>query len=161
MKFHFIIAVFALTLLSQDVSAQLIGLGYKYQERSMFQASVNYPFDSGLDRIAGVTGGIDFTTKNRMAPSGVTLQITPYHYLFDRQLKNQGGAILIGSDLGYHLNTGQGENGFKAAPHLYVDFILVYLKIGAEYYNSTGRTYPFVSIGIGGIHGIRNLHLKW
>lgn len=60
--------------------AQIINIGYKYEERSMFQTTINIPFLMDKNKTYEYMAGLDYTTKNVLAPSGITPQLTGGYY---------------------------------------------------------------------------------
>lgn len=138
------------------VAAQIVNIGYKYQEKGMFQTSFNYPFLYDGSSHEWMLG-IDYTSKNDKAPSGITPQITYGYYLKDNP--NSDYFIMTGITAGYQFSLHKSyENQFKITPYVYGELIgIVNIKIGYDYMLPLQKGYPFVSVGIGGLHMFRHL----
>lgn len=61
-----------LLLTSVSSVAQVLSVGYKYQEKGMFQATFNYPFLFSSSTHHELMLGVDYTSKNDQASSGLT-----------------------------------------------------------------------------------------
>lgn len=143
---------------SQSVRCQIIGLGYKNEKKGMFQTTVNLPLTFSKDNWIDFAAGIDFTSKNHLAPSGFSMNASAYHYLIgDDDIQ----ASLIGLETGYLINTGLGNDTYKLTPYVYYERSLFYVRAGVDYYFRLEKGYPFVSIGFGGLHIIRNMKFSF
>src|SRR5690606_19734903 len=111
----------------QSTWSQIIGLGYKNEKKGMFQATVNLPLTFSKDNWIDFAAGIDYTSKNHLAPSGFSMNASAYHYLIgDDDIQ----ASLIGLETGYLINTGLGNDTYKLTPYVYYERSLFYIRAG-------------------------------
>lgn len=153
------LALLAIFFLHQSVNAQLIGAGTKFDKQLMFQANVNYPIKFNPNNKYDLAFGVDYTTRNSEAPSGIQPQMTGIVYLVDDKYKSH--LIYGGLTAGYLFDFNQEfDNQFRLTPHLYWEYAsLIYTKVGVDYATPINKVYPFISIGIGGGHLIRHLSI--
>lgn len=138
--------------------SQIIGFGYKNEKKGMFQATINLPLTYSKDNWIDVAAGLDYTTKNHLAPSGFSMNASAYHYLIgDDNIQ----ASLIGLESGYLINTGLGNDTYKLTPYVYYERSLFYIRAGVDYYFREEKGYPFVSVGFGGLHIMRNMKFSF
>lgn len=167
MKKHFlsfffekkILVLFVIVLFTGylPVKAQVVHLGYKYQEKGMFQASFNYPFLYDEATHHEWMLGIDYTSKNDKAPSGIAPQFTYGYYIKDNPKSDY--LIMTGITAGYQFSLhNRHENQFKITPYVYGELIgILNIKVGYEYMFPMQKGYPFVAVGIGGLHMLRHM----
>lgn len=153
------LALLVIYLLNQSVSAQLIGAGTKFDKQFMFQANVNYPIKFNASNKYDLAFGVDYTTRNSKAPSGLQPQMTGIVYLLDNKYKSH--LIYGGLTAGYLFDFNKEfDNQIRLTPHIYYEYSsLFYIKAGADYATPINKVYPFVSIGIGGGHMLRHLSI--
>lgn len=138
--------------------AQLINLGYKYQEKGMFNATINYPMIYDRHTHHELMLGIDYTTKNTKAPSGISPQLSYGYFLVDNSRTNY--LLMAGLSTGYQVTLHNPyKNQFRVSPYIYTELVAVFnLKVGYDYMMPLQKGYPFISIGIGGLHMFRHLN---
>ncbi|KGE16174.1 hypothetical protein [Sphingobacterium deserti] len=125
----------------------------------MMQVSLNYPFVLSAYRPFEFMVGIDYTTKNREVSSGLVPQATLHYYLIDDSSNNFLLGVGTGAGYMFDFNTNR-NNQIRINPHLYFEYgTILNLRVGYDVMFPNKRGYPFLSIGLGGFHGIR--HLKW
>ncbi len=139
--------------------SQIINLGYKQQEKGMLQFSFNYPFVLDRYKPYEVMLGIDYTTNNRKAPSGVSPQATFHYYLWDKASSNY--LLGVGASAGYLFDFNKAySNQLRFSPHLYFEYgLLCNVRAGYDLLPAQQRGYPYISIGIGGLHLMRRLRM--
>ncbi|GEM_PF-856356 len=139
--------------------SQIVSLGYKQQEKGMFQFSFNYPFVLNRYKPYEVMLGIDYTINNRKAPSGLGPQATFHYYLLDNA--NSNYLLGVGVSAGYLFDFNKGyANQLRFSPHLYFEYgLLCNLRAGYDLLPTKQRGYPYISIGIGGLHLMRRLRM--
>lgn len=149
--------VLLITLASTSTNAQIINLGYKYQEKGMFNATLNYPMIYDRYTHHEFMLGVDYTSKNRKAPSGISPQLTYAYFVVDNSRTNY--MLMTGVSTGYQVSMHNPfKNQFKLSPYIYAEFIAVLnLKIGYDYFLPLQKGYPYVSLGLGGLHMFRHL----
>ncbi|TDS11666.1 hypothetical protein B0I21_1077 [Sphingobacterium paludis] len=139
--------------------AQIVSLGYKQQQKPMVQVSLNYPFILSAYSPFEFMVGVDYTTKNKAVPSGFVPQTTLHYYLVDSKRYNYLLAVGAGAGYMFDFNSNH-ENQIRISPHLYLEYsAILNLRVGYDVMFPNNRGYPFISIGIGGLHGFR--HMKW
>lgn len=152
----YILLIFFFTL-SKAADAELFSLGTKYQEKLMFHATVNYPFVYSKYKMPHeFMLGVDYTTKNMYAPSGVMPQATYAVRVVDKDRVDY--FLMAGTSVGYNFQLSSNyKNQVKVSPFVYLEYgAVLNLKVGYDYSTQLGKGYPFVSIGIGGLHMFRN-----
>lgn len=136
-------------------NAQVFNIGGKYSEKSMFQASINVPLLFDKDKPYDFALGLDYTTGNKLAPSGLQPQLTAMYFLVDD--KNKSYLVSANLSAGYLFDFNKHfDNEIRVSPHLYLEFILMNIKVGYDYLMSSQKGYPFISIGFGGGHLFRH-----
>lgn len=126
----------------------------------MFQATLNRPFIYDKGRILHeFMLGVDYTTKNKFAPSGIMLQAT-YGYRFVDNVKKEY-FFMLGTSVGYNFQLSSGfENQIKIGPFAYLELLaFLNIKAGYEYSTQIQKGYPFISIGFGGLHMLRHFKI--
>lgn len=142
-----------------SVNAQLIGVGTKFDKQFMFQANVNVPIKFNANNKYDLAFGVDYTTSNSKAPSGLQPQMTGIIYLVDE--KNKSFLVYGGLTAGYLFDFNKEfDNQIRLTPHIYYEYSsLIYIKVGADYATPINKVYPFLSIGIGGAHMFRHFSI--
>lgn len=149
--------VFFCAILNTKLSAQIFSLGTKYQEKFMFQATFNYPFVYSKYKMPHeFMLGVDYTTKNKHAPSGIMPQATYGVRIVDKDRVDY--FLMAGTSVGYNFQLYSNyKNQVKVSPFVYLEYgAVLNLKVGYDYSTQLGKGDPFVSIGIGGLHMFRN-----
>lgn len=141
------------------INAQLIGVGTKFDKEFMFQANLNVPIKFNSNNKYDLAFGVDYTTPNSEAPSGLQPQMTGIVYLVDDKLKSH--LIYGGLTAGYLFDFNEEfDNQFRLTPHIYWEYTsLIYAKVGVDYATPINKVYPFISIGIGGGHMFRHFSI--
>ncbi|SMC57004.1 hypothetical protein [Moheibacter sediminis] len=143
------------------VNAQFIGVGTKFDKKFMFQATANIPIKFDSNYKFDLAFGVDYTTSNDQAPSGLQPQVTGIMYLVDD--KNKSYLIYGGLTAGYLFDFNKEfDSQIRLTPHIYFELSsLFYAKAGVDYAMAVNKVYPFVSIGIGGGHMFRHFTMSW
>lgn len=143
------------------VNAQFIGVGTKFDKEFMFQATVSVPIKFDSNYKYDLAFGLDYTTSNDKAPSGLQPQVTGIIYLVDDKSKSY--LIYGGLTAGYLFDfSKEFDNQIRLTPHIYFELSsLFYVKAGADYATPVNKVYPFISIGIGGGHMFRHFTMSW
>lgn len=139
--------------------AQVLSVGYKYQEKGMFQATFNYPFLFSSSTHHELMLGVDYTSKNDQASSGLTPQFTYGYYIIDNA--DNDYTLMVGISTGCNFNFNSTfENQFKVTPFVYTELMgLLNVKVGVDYSVQLQKGYPFLSLGLGGLHLFRHLKM--
>lgn len=140
--------------------AQVFSLGTKIQKKAMFQAAVNYPFVYSKYKMPHeFMLGIDYTTKNKYSPSGIMPQATYGFRMVDKDRKDY--FLMIGTLVGYNFQLSSDfKNQIRVSPFVYLEFVgLLNVKAGYDYSTQIKKGYPFISLGFGGLHMLRNFSI--
>ncbi len=137
--------------------AQVVNVGIKYEERTMFQAGINVPLIFDNTRPFDISYGVDYTSPNARVPSGLQAQTTALYFIIDDE---KLFLLALGLNAGYLFDFNkQFNNQFRFTPHLYTEFFLFNCKVGYDYMMPFNRGYPAVSIGIGGGYLFRHFKI--
>lgn len=155
------ISLFVINLfLTVKLNGQIFSVGTKIQKKALFQVTLNHPFVyNKYDTPHEFMLGVDYTTKNKHAPSGILPQATYGYRLVDDRRKPY--FVMMGTSVGYNFQLSRGfENQFKISPFLYLEYSgFLNLKVGYDYSTQIQKGYPFVSIGLGGLQMFRHFVL--
>ncbi|MBA5793299.1 hypothetical protein H1R17_03105 [Flavobacterium sp. xlx-214] len=156
--FYYIVTIIAL-LFSSSLTAQIVSVGGKFQKDWMFQTTINYPFVFDEDSRHEVMLGLDYTSKNNQAPSGLTPQITYGYYVVDSAYKDF--MVMAGVSTGYTVNLNSAfKSQIRVSPFVYAEyFSFLNVKVGYDYGTQINKGYPYVSIGLGGFHMFRHFKI--
>ncbi|HLW62959.1 MAG TPA: hypothetical protein VKY33_06115 [Flavobacterium sp.] len=158
MKTTTVTIVFFYLFLGNTLQAQVLGLGWKYDKKPMFQAAFNAPvlFDKNIPY--DVAFGLDYTTPNKEVPSGLQLQVTGMYFLDEGSSKSH--LISAGLTAGYLIDFNQQfSNQFRLSPHLYAEFVLFVVKAGYDFLLPLQKATPFISVSLGGGYLFRHFKL--
>lgn len=144
---------------SRSVNAQIISVGYKYEEKSMFQSTVNLPFLMDKNKPYEYMAGIDYTTKNSFAPSGIAPQLTGGYYIIDDKHKSNILSLQLSAGYLFDLNKNF-QNQVRLSPHVYFELNGIFnFKAGYDFFMPLEKGYPYVSIGVGGLLSLRHMNI--
>ena len=67
--------------------------------------------------------------------------------------------VMVGSSAGYNFQLSRDfSNQIKVSPFVYAEYIgVINVKIGYDYATKINKGFPFISVGLGGFHALRNL----
>jgi len=153
-----IIGVFMFLFCNHSIKAQVFSLGAKYDKAAMFQASFNVlvlfdkykPYDFAF--------GLDYTSPNAKAPSGLQPQFTAMYFLVDDKYKSYNISAGITSGYLFDFNK-EFNNQFRVSPYVYMEAFPFTVKVGHEYVMPLNQGQFFVSIGIGGGYFFRHFSI--
>lgn len=153
------LALFVIFFSYQSINAQLIGAGTKFDKQFMFQANVNIPIKFDSNYKYEIAFGVDYTTNNPEAPSGLQPQVTGIYYIVDEKAKSY--LVYGGLTAGYLFDFNKEfDNQIRLTPHIYFEYYsLIYIKAGVDYATPVNKIYPFISVGIGGGHMFRHFSI--
>lgn len=156
---NFLLFKLILVATFSTVNAQIVGVGTKLDKQFMFQANVNVPIKFNANNKYDLAFGVDYTTPNSKAPSGLQPQMTGIVYLVDD--KSKSNLVYGGLTTGYLFDFNKEfDNQIRITPHIYYEYMsLIYIKAGADYATPINKIYPFISIGIGGGHMFRHFSI--
>jgi len=144
-----IIGVFLVLICNQSVKAQVFSVGAKYDKATMFQASFNIPVLFDKYKPYDFAFGLDYTTPNAKAPSGLRPQFTAMYFLIDDKYKSYN--VSAGVITGYLFDFNKEfNNQFRVSPHVYMEAFPFTIKVGHDYVMPLNQGHFFISIGIGG-----------
>lgn len=157
MKKQSFVSILLVLFVKSIATAQIVNVGGKFQKDLMFQATLNYPFVFDEDSRHEVMFGLDYTSKNNQAPSGLTPQITYGYYVVDHA--NKDFMIMAGVSTGYVVNLNSTfKCQIRVSPFVYAEyFSFLNVKVGYDYNTQIKKGYPYVSIGLGGFHMLKHL----
>jgi len=153
-----IIGVFLFLFCNQSVKAQIINVGAKYDKAAMFQASFNIPILFDKYKPYDFAFGLDYTSPNAKAPSGLQPQFTAMYFLVDDKYKSYN--ISAGVTTGYLFDFNKEfNNQFRISPYVYTEVFPFNIKVGHEYVMPLNQGQFFISIGIGGGYLFRHFSI--
>lgn len=117
---------------NHSIKAQVFSLGAKYDKAAMFQASFNVPvlFDKHMPY--DFAFGLDYTSPNAKAPSGLQPQFTAMYFLVDDKYKSYNISAGITSGYLFDFNK-EFNNQFRVSPYVYTEVFPFTAKVGHEY----------------------------
>ena len=153
-----IIGISLFLFCSQLLKAQVFSLGAKYDKEAIFHASFNIlvlfdkykPYDFAF--------GLDYTSLNAKAPSGLQPQFTAMYFLVDDKYKSYNISAGITSGYLFDFNK-EFNNQFRVSPYVYMEAFPFNIKVGHEYAMPLNQGQFFVSIGIGGGYLFRHFSI--
>ncbi|SFT02553.1 hypothetical protein [Sphingobacterium wenxiniae] len=147
------VTVFYLTFLwflgMQSLHAQVVSVGGKFDKKPMFQASLNAPVFFNKYLPYDIAFGLDYTTRNKEAPSGLQPQVTGMYFIVDNDYKDFLVSANVTAGYLFDFNK-QFANQFRVSPHVYFEIPFCMVKVGYDYTMPLNKGYPFVSVGLGG-----------
>lgn len=144
-------------LFTKPLEAQVLSLGAKAQKQVMFQTVAHYVLGDGSSRSAhAYMLGVDYTTKNKYAPSGIMPQATYGYRLWEE--KRSDFFVMVGSSAGYNFQLSRDfPHQIKVSPFVYAEYLgVINVKMGYDYAPKINTGYPFISLGLGGFLAFRN-----
>ncbi|MEG1376054.1 MAG: hypothetical protein RSC81_03165 [Myroides sp.] len=153
-----IIGVFLLFFCNQSVKAQIINVGAKYDKAPMFQASINIPVLFDKYKPYDFAFGLDYTSPNANAPSGLQPQFTAMYFLVDDKYKSYNISAGVTSGYLFDFNK-EFNNQFRVSPYVYMEAFPFNIKVGHEYVMPLNQGQFFISIGIGGGYLFRHFSI--
>lgn len=116
---YFFAVTLVIGLLSKS-NAQIIHVGGKMDKNLMFNATLQAPFFFHKKMPYELMFGVDYTTKNNDAPSGLAPQVTFGYFLVDSP--NKSYLVFAGLTSGYLFDFNkQFDNQLRLSPHLYTE----------------------------------------
>lgn len=153
-----IIGVFMFLFCNHSLKAQVFGLGAKYDKAAMFQASFNIPVLFDKYKPYDFAFGLDYTSPNAKAPSGLQPQFTAMYFLVDDKYKSYNISAGIASGYLFDFNK-EFSNQFRVSAYVYMEAFPFTIKVGHEYVMPLNQGQFFVSIGIGGGYLFRHFSI--
>lgn len=153
-----IIGVFMFLFCNYSLKAQVFSLGAKYDKAAMFQASFNIPVLFDKYKPYDFAFGLDYTSPNAKAPSGLQPQFTAMYFLVDDKYKSYNISAGITSGYLFDFNK-EFNNQFRVSPYVYMEAFPFTVKVGHEYVMPLNQGQFFVSIGIGGGYLFRHFSI--
>lgn len=153
-----IIVVFLFLFCNQSVKAQIINVGAKYDKVAMFQASFNVPVLFDKHKPYDFAFGLDYTSPNAKAPSGLQPQFTAMYFLVDDKYKSYNISAGVTSGYLFDFNK-EFNNQFRVSPYIYTEVFPFNIKVGHEYVMPLNQGQFFISIGIGGGYLFRHFSI--
>lgn len=153
-----IIGIFLLLFCSQSITAQVFSLGAKYDKAQMFQASINIPVMFDKYKPYDFAFGLDYTSPNTKAPSGLQPQFTAMYFLVDDKYKSYNISVGITSGYLFDFNK-EFNNQFRVSPYIYMEVFPFNVKVGHDYVMPLNQGQFFVSLGIGGGYLFRHFSI--
>lgn len=153
------ILTLCLVLFLSEGNSQVLNAGLKFDRTMMFQASANIPVLWNSGKKFDIAPGLDYTTTNSKAPSGLQPQLTTLVYIVDDKNKDFliYGAVTTGYLFDFSKNF---ENQLRVSPHVYLEYNgLMNLKVGYDYMMPLKKGYPYIAVGIGGFFMFRNFRV--
>lgn len=157
-NFFIKIAILFIFSFTSSLSAQVFGLGAKFDKEVMFSANFNLPllFDKYLPY--DIAGGVEYTTPNDKLPSGLQLQVSSMYFIDEGSAKAH--LITAGVTAGYLFDFNKTfANQFRVTPYVYAEIGILYIKTGYDYYMPLQKGNAFISIGLGGGYLFRHFKL--
>ncbi|KAA5534284.1 hypothetical protein [Paenimyroides baculatum] len=153
-----IIGVFMFLFCNHSIKAQVFSLGAKYDKAAMFQASFNVPVLFDKYKPYDFAFGLDYTSPNAKAPSGLQPQFTAMYFLVDDKYKSYNISAGITSGYLFDFNK-EFNNQFRVSPYVYTEVFPFTIKVGHEYVMPLNQGQFFISIGIGGGYLFRHFSI--
>ncbi|SUJ29023.1 Uncharacterised protein [Sphingobacterium spiritivorum] len=155
----YIILFLSLFSYIHSAGAQIINIGYKYEEKSMFQTTINIPFVMDKNKPYEYMAGLDYSTKNALAPSGIAPQLTGGYYIIDDKRKSNILSLQLSAGYLFDLNKNF-QNQVRLSPHVYFELNGIFnFKAGYDFLMPLEKGYPYVSIGLGGLLSLRHMSI--
>lgn len=153
-----IIGISLFLFCNHSIKAQVFSLGAKYDKAAMFQASFNVPVMFDKYKPYDFAFGLDYTSPNTKAPSGLQPQFTAMYFLVDDKYKSYNISAGITSGYLFDFNK-EFNNQFRISPYVYMEAFPFTVKVGHEYVMPLNQGQFFVSIGIGGGYLFRHFSI--
>lgn len=146
-------------LLCYKSNAQLFSLGAKWEEKLMFELSINQPLFWKNDGKFDLLLGANFTTGNKKWPSGLQPQFTGIYRIVDNKYKEYFFSFQLTAGYLFDFNTAF-KNQLRISPHVYFEYnALFYIKAGYDFYTPLNLGYPYISVGIGGLCMLKHFRI--